>query len=44
MEISWVSYALAVGSLMYVMISTRLDIAQAVGVASHFMGNPGKEH
>ncbi|KAH9288545.1 hypothetical protein KI387_032662, partial [Taxus chinensis] len=39
-----VPYALAVGSLMYVMVCTRPDIAQAVGVVSRYMANPGKEH
>ncbi|CAH9072329.1 unnamed protein product [Cuscuta europaea] len=29
---------------MYVMVSTRLDIAHAVGVVSRFMSNLGKEH
>ena len=37
-------YASAVGSLMYVMICTRPDIAQAVGVVSRFMVNLGREH
>ncbi|KAK3023738.1 hypothetical protein RJ639_044403 [Escallonia herrerae] len=32
------------GSLMYAMVSTRSDIAHAVGVVSRFMTNPGKEH
>ena len=39
-----VPYALAVGSLMYAMGCTRPDIAQAVGVVSRFMNNPGKGH
>ena len=33
-----------VGSLMYVMICTRPDIAYAVGVVSRYMSNPGKKH
>ncbi|KAE8695414.1 General regulatory factor 9, MU isoform 1 [Hibiscus syriacus] len=32
------------GSLMFTMICTRPDIAQAVGVVSRYMANPGKEH
>jgi ATP-binding cassette subfamily B (MDR/TAP) protein 1 len=44
MEMSRVPYASAVGSLMYAMICTRPDIAQAVGVVSRFMADPGKEH
>ncbi|KAG9444911.1 hypothetical protein H6P81_016251 [Aristolochia fimbriata] len=39
-----VPYASAIGSLMYAMVSTRSDIAHAVGVVSRFMKNPGKEH
>jgi len=39
-----VLYASAVGSLMYVMVCTTPDIAQAVGVVSKFMSNPGQEH
>ncbi|GFY98579.1 hypothetical protein Acr_12g0011200 [Actinidia rufa] len=41
---SKVPYALAVGSLMYAMVCTRPDIAQAVGMISRFMSTPGKEH
>jgi len=43
MEMSRVPYASAVGSLMYAMICTRPDIAQAVGVVCRFMADPGKE-
>ena len=43
-EMTHVPYASAVGSLMYAMVCTRPDIAQAVGVLSRFMSNPGKEH
>ena len=39
-----VSYASAVGSLMYVMVFTTPYIAHAVGVVSRYMTNPGKEH
>ncbi|KAL4271204.1 hypothetical protein GQ457_13G028940 [Hibiscus cannabinus] len=44
MEMSRVPYASAVGSLMFAMICTRPDIAQAVGVVSRYMANPGREH
>ena len=37
-------YASAVDSLMYAIVCTRPDIAQAVGVISPFMSNPGKDH
>ncbi|KAL5769797.1 hypothetical protein ACOSP7_013951 [Xanthoceras sorbifolium] len=39
-----VPYASAIGSLMYAMVCTRPDIAQAVGVVSRYMNNPGKIH
>ena len=41
---SKVPYASVVGSLMYAMVCTRLDIAHAVGVVSRYMNNLGKEH
>ncbi|KAL0561697.1 hypothetical protein IC582_002137 [Cucumis melo] len=44
MEMSRVSYASAVGSLMFAMICTRPDIAHAMGVVSRYMANPGREH
>ena len=43
-DMSRVPYASAVGSLMYAMVYTRLDIAHVVGVLSRFMSKPGKEH
>ncbi|KAH9725713.1 hypothetical protein KPL70_007982 [Citrus sinensis] len=43
-EMSRVPYASAVGSLMFAMICTRSDIAQAVGAVSRYMANPGGEH
>ena len=36
---SWVSYSLPVESLMYTMISTRLNITQVGRVVSRFMTN-----
>ncbi|KAL5769829.1 hypothetical protein ACOSP7_013983 [Xanthoceras sorbifolium] len=39
-----VPYASAIGSLMYAMVCTRPDIAQAVGAVSRYMNNPGKIH
>ncbi|GJU46168.1 retrovirus-related pol polyprotein from transposon TNT 1-94 [Tanacetum coccineum] len=44
MEMSRVPYALAVGSLMFTMICTRLNIAHAVGVVSRYMAEPGRGH
>ena len=43
-EMARVPYASAVGSLMYAMVCTRPDIAQAVGVLSRYMSNPGRDH
>ncbi|XP_075096571.1 secreted RxLR effector protein 161-like [Nicotiana tabacum] len=39
-----VPYASAVGSFMYVMLCTRLDICFVVGMVSRFRSNPGREH
>ena len=39
-----VPYANAVGSLMYAMVCTRLDISQAISVVSRYMNDPGKGH
>ena len=41
---SHVPYANVVGDLMYVMLSTRLEISHEVGVVSRFMENPREEH
>eukprot|EP00253_Pinus_taeda_P014751 PITA_14751 len=43
-DMSCVPYVSAVGSLIYVMVCTRPDIANAVGVLSRFMSKLGKEH
>ena len=39
-----VPYASVVGSLMYAMVCTRLDIAHVVGVVSHLLSKPRREH
>jgi ATP-binding cassette subfamily B (MDR/TAP) protein 1 len=44
MEMSRVPYASVVGSLMFSMICTRPDIAQAVTAVSRYMTNLGIEH
>ena len=41
---SKVPYASTSGSLMYAMVCTRPDIANAVRVVSRFMSRPGKQH
>ena len=43
-EMKKVPYASSVGSLMYVMVCTRENIARAVGVVSRFLSNLGKDH
>ena len=39
-----VPYASAVGSLMYAMLCTRLDICYSVGMVSQYQSNPGTKH
>jgi ATP-binding cassette subfamily B (MDR/TAP) protein 1 len=39
-----VSYASVVGSIMYIMVYTHLEISHVVSVVSKFMINPGKVH
>ena len=41
-EMSITPYSPVVGSLMYAMVCTRLDISHAVGVVNKFLANPGK--
>jgi len=41
---SRVSYAIAVGSLMYAMVCTMPDLTYAVSRVSRFMLNPDKQH
>jgi len=43
-KIKDVSYASAIGSLMYVMLCTRPDICFAVGLVSRYQSNPGPTH
>src|SRR5579871_3495016 len=43
-EMKNIPYQSVVGSLMYLMLRTRLDIAFAVGALSQFNSNYGKEH
>ena len=39
-----ISYALAVGNLMYAQVCTRPDIAYAVGVLGRYQSKPGMDH
>ncbi|XP_068657890.1 secreted RxLR effector protein 161-like [Aristolochia californica] len=43
-DMSKVPYASAVGCLMYVMVCTRPDLAQAVSMVSKFLSNSGRQH
>ena len=43
-NIAKVPYSSVVRSLMYTMVCTTPDIAQAVSVVSKFLENTGKEH
>ncbi|GJX31053.1 retrotransposon protein, putative, ty1-copia subclass [Tanacetum coccineum] len=43
-RMSKVPYANAVGSLMYLMVCTRPDIAYVVSIVSRYLTNPGKNH
>ncbi|KAA0042060.1 gag/pol protein [Cucumis melo var. makuwa] len=39
-----ISYASAVGSLMYAMLCTRPNICYSVGMVSRYQSNPGCDH
>ena len=39
-----ISYASAIGSLMYAQVCTRLNIAYIVGMLGRYLRNPGKDH
>ena len=39
-----IPYASAVGSLMYAMLCTRLDICYSVGIVSRYQSNLGMKH
>lgn len=39
-----ISYASAVGCLMYAMVCTRLDNCYVVGIVSIFLVNPDREY
>ena len=43
-HMSQIPYSSAVGSIMYLMVCIRPDIAQAVSVVSRYLANPGKQH
>ena len=41
---SKISYASAIGSIMYVMICTRPDVSYALSMTSRYQANPGESH
>ena len=43
-RMSRIPYASTVGSLMYAMLCTRLDICYVVGIVSRYQLDPGEEH
>lgn len=43
-EMKHVPYREAVGTLMFLAVSTRPDIATAVSIVSRYLNNPGKDH
>jgi len=43
-RIAMIPYASAVGSIMYVMLYTRPDVAYALGIVSRFQEDPGEDH
>ncbi|CAM8940474.1 unnamed protein product [Rhodiola kirilowii] len=43
-KMSAVPYDIAVGSVMYLMLCTRPDLAFSISVLSRFMANPSEEH
>jgi hypothetical protein len=43
-RMSKVPYASAIGSIMYAMISTRLDVSYAISAMSRHQADPGEDH
>ena len=41
---SRVSYALAVGSIMYAMTYMRIDVTYSLGIVSRYQSDPGEAH
>ena len=39
-----VPYASAIGSIMYAMLCTKLDMCLAISIAGRYQSNPGVEH
>ena len=43
-NMSRIPYASAIGSIMYAMLCTRLDVAHALSLTSRFQQDPGVKH
>ena len=43
-NMSTIPYASAIGSIMYAMFCTRLDVAHALSITSRFQQDPGEQH
>ena len=43
-QMTMIHFALAIGSIMYAMICTRLDVAFALSVSSRYQSDPGMGH
>ncbi|TYK11050.1 gag/pol protein [Cucumis melo var. makuwa] len=43
-DMSNIPYASAIGSLMYAMLCTRVDICYSVGIVNRYQSNPGRDH
>ena len=41
---SLIPYASVIGSIMYAIVCTRLDVSYALSVTSRYQSNPGKGH
>ena len=41
---SKISYALAIGSIMYAMLCTRPDVSYALSITSRYQSDPGESH
>ena len=43
-KMSRITYASAIGSIMYAMLCTRPDVSYALSVTSRYQSNPGEGH
>ena len=43
-NMSRIPYASAIGSIMYAMLCTRLDVVHALSITSRFQQDPGEKH